>query len=183
MASPSAPVHPGRYLAVFLVMLVGVYLLVFLTGNKQADPKLGIDLQGGTRVTLTARTPDGSRPSKEALSQAQQIIGSRVNGLGVSGSEVIVDGDNLVITVPGTDGNEARNLGQTARLYIRPVVNALPVDSAGAQGGPRLPAPRGPRGRVPGAPGAPGAPAPGAPVPGAQPGLVPPGAPERRARR
>ncbi len=138
MASPSAPVHPGRYLAVFLVMLVGVYLLVFLTGNKQADPKLGIDLQGGTRVTLTARTPDGSRPSKEALSQAQQIIGSRVNGLGVSGSEVIVDGDNLVITVPGTDGNEARNLGQTARLYIRPVVNALPVDSAGAQGGPRL---------------------------------------------
>ena len=171
MASPSAPVHPSRYLAVFLVLLIGVYLLVFLTGNKLADPKLGIDLQGGTRVTLTARTPDGSRPTKEALSQAQQIIGSRVNGLGVSGSEVIVDGDNLVITVPGTDGNEARNLGQTARLYIRPVINALPVDSAGAQGGPRLPAPRGPRGPAPGAPG------PGAPVPGAQPGVVPPGSP------
>ncbi len=171
MASPSAPVHPSRYLAVFLVLLIGVYLLVFLTGNKLADPKLGIDLQGGTRVTLTARTPDGSRPTKEALSQAQQIIGSRVNGLGVSGSEVIVDGDNLVITVPGTDGNEARNLGQTARLYIRPVINALPVDSAGAQGGPRLPAPRGPRGPAPVAPG------PGAPVPGAQPGVVPPGSP------
>ncbi|WP_428340246.1 protein translocase subunit SecD [Mycobacterium sp.] len=175
MASPSAPVHPSRYLAVFLVLLIGVYLLVFLTGNKHADPKLGIDLQGGTRVTLTARTPDGSRPTKEALSQAQQIIGSRVNGLGVSGSEVIVDGDNLVITVPGTDGNEARNLGQTARLYIRPVINALPVDSAGAQGGPRLPVPRGgpkgPRGQVPGAPGAP-APGgiPGAPAPGAAPG-------------
>jgi preprotein translocase subunit SecD len=143
VASPSAPVHPSRYLAVFLVLLIGVYLLVFLTGNKHADAKLGIDLQGGTRVTLTARTPDGSRPTREALSQAQQIIGARVNGLGVSGSEVIVDGDNLVITVPGTDGNEARNLGQTARLYIRPVINALPVDSAGMQGGPRLPAPRG----------------------------------------
>jgi preprotein translocase subunit SecD len=171
VASPSAPVHPSRYLAVFLVLLIGVYLLVFLTGNKLADPKLGIDLQGGTRVTLTARTPDGSRPTREALSQAQQIIGSRVNGLGVSGSEVIIDGDNLVITVPGTDGNEARNLGQTARLYIRPVVNALPVDSAGAQGGQRLPAPRG---RVPGAPvpgAAPGAP--GAPVPGADPGVDP----------
>jgi preprotein translocase subunit SecD len=183
VASPSAPVHPGRYLAVFLVLLIGVYLLVFLTGNKLAEPKLGIDLQGGTRVTLTARTPDGSRPSREALSQAQQIIGARVNGLGVSGSEVIVDGDNLVITVPGTDGSEARNLGQTARLYIRPVVNALPVDSAGTQGGPRLPGPRGtprgPRGRGPGAPapGAiPGAPAPGAPEPGAQPGALAPGA-------
>jgi preprotein translocase subunit SecD len=186
VASPSAPVHPSRYLAVFLVLLIGVYMLVFLTGNKRADPKLGIDLQGGTRVTLTARTPDGSRPTREALSQAQQIISARVNGLGVSGSEVIVDGDNLVITVPGTDGNEARNLGQTARLYIRPVINALPVDSAGMQGGPRLPAPRGkprpPDGRVPGAP-APGAPAPGtpgrspnAPVPGSAPDapLTPP---------
>ncbi|MDT5227511.1 MAG: preprotein translocase subunit SecD [Mycobacterium sp.] len=176
MASPSAPVHPSRYLAAFLVLLIGVYLLVFLTGNKRAEPKLGIDLQGGTRVTLTARTPDGSRPSREALSQAQQIIGARVNGLGVSGSEVIVDGDNLVITVPGTDGNEARNLGQTARLYIRPVINALPVDSAAMEGGPR-PAPRGtprgPRGRAPGAPppgSIPGAPAPGAPAPGVAPG-------------
>jgi preprotein translocase subunit SecD len=168
VASPSAPVHPSRYLAVFLVLLIGAYLLVFLTGNKHADAKLGIDLQGGTRVTLTARTPDGSRPSREALSQAQQIISARVNGLGVSGSEVIVDGDNLVITVPGTDGNEARNLGQTARLYIRPVINAVPVDSAGMQGGPQLPAPRGklPNGGAPGGPapgGQPGAPAPGAP--------------------
>jgi len=170
VASPSAPVHPGRYLAVFLVMLIGVYLLVFLTGNKKADPKLGIDLQGGTRVTLTARTPDGSRPTREALSEAQSIISARVNGLGVSGSEVIVDGDNLVITVPGTDGNEARNLGQTARLYIRPVINALPVDSAGMQGGPQLP---GPGGR----PGAPGAPAgqPDAPAPGLVPDAPTPG--------
>ncbi|OBK39888.1 protein-export membrane protein SecD [Mycobacterium sp. 1245111.1] len=184
MASPSAPVHPRRYLAVFLVLLVGVYLLVFLTGDKRADPKLGIDLQGGTRVTLTARTPDGSRPTREALSQAQSIISARVNGLGVSGSEVIVDGDNLVITVPGTDGSEARNLGQTARLYIRPVINALPVDSGGMQGGPRLPAPRGPRGQRggPGAPapgGQPGAPAPGvvpgAPAPGLAPGAPAPG--------
>ncbi|CQD12284.1 preprotein translocase subunit SecD [Mycobacterium lentiflavum] len=130
MASSSAPVHPARYLSVFFVLLIGVYLLVFLTGDKRAAPKLGIDLQGGTRVTLTARTPDGSRPSREALSQAQQIISSRVNGLGVSGSEVVVDGDNLVITVPGNDGNEARNLGQTARLYIRPVLNSAPAQAA-----------------------------------------------------
>ena len=88
MASSSAPVHPARYLTLFLVLLIGVYLLVFLTGDKQAKPKLGIDLQGGTRVTLTARTPDGSAPTREALNQAQQIISARVNGLGVSGSEV-----------------------------------------------------------------------------------------------
>src|SRR6202008_4407303 len=99
-------------------------------------------LQGGTRVTLTARTPDGSRPSREALAQAQQIISSRVNGLGVSGSEVVVDGDNLVITVPGTDSSEARNLGQTARLYIRPVLDAVPVPQASEE----------PPGAIPGMP-------------------------------
>lgn len=157
MASSSAPVHPYRYLTLFLVLLIGVYLLVFLTGDKHAKPKLGIDLQGGTRVTLTARTPDGSRPTRDALNQAQQIISARVNGLGVSGSEVVIDGDNLVITVPGNDGNEARNLGQTARLYIRPVIGQ-PIPVEAIKGGPGAPA-----GAAPGAPPAPPAGAPGAP--------------------
>ncbi|OMC48054.1 protein-export membrane protein SecD [Mycobacterium sp. IS-2888] len=172
MASSSAPVHPARYLSVFLLLLVGVYLLVFLTGDKRAAPKLGIDLQGGTRVTLTARTPDGSRPSREALAQAQQIISARVNGLGVSGSEVVVDGDNLVITVPGNDGNEARNLGQTARLYIRPVLNAVPAQ--GAQ--PKQPSPGG---MPPGAPPAGTPPVPGQPAPPGQPGEPPPPDPRK----
>ena len=175
MASSSTPVHPARYLALFLVMLIGAYLLVFLTGDKQPDPKLGIDLQGGTRVTLTARTPDGSPPTRDALNQAQQIISSRVDGLGVSGSEVIIDGENLVITVPGNDSSEARNLGQTARLYIRPVIHAIPAEGATPQegappGGPPGAIPGLPPGAIPGMPGG----APGMP-PGAAPGL-PPGA-------
>ncbi len=178
MASSSAPVHPYRYLALFLVLLIGVYLLVFLTGDKHAKPKLGIDLQGGTRVTLTARTPDGSRPTRDALNQAQQIISARVNGLGVSGSEVVIDGDNLVITVPGNDGNEARNLGQTARLFIRPVIGQpIPVEAikqqeqqaAGQRGVPGGPPPGTPPGVPPGAPpagvGAPPAEPPAAPAP------------------
>ena len=155
MASSSPPVHPYRYLAVFLILLIGAYALVFLTGNRQPAPKLGIDLQGGTRVTLTARTPDGSKPTREALIQAQDIISARVNGLGVSGSEVVVDGDNLVITVPGNDSSEARNLGQTARLYIRPVIHAIP---AAGQGQPTPPGGQGVPGAAPGAPGVPGLP-------------------------
>ena len=184
MASSSPPVRPARYLSVFLILLIGLYLLVFLTGNKAAKPKLGIDLQGGTRVTLTARTPDGSRPTREALNQAQQIISARVNGLGVSGSEVVIDGDNLVITVPGSDSNEARNLGQTARLYIRPVVDVVPVPQQGEEPPGAIPGmpPRGmpglPPGGVPGPPpgenpGAPPAGTPGAPPPGATPGAEP----------
>jgi preprotein translocase subunit SecD len=171
VASSSTPVHPARYLSLFLALLVGAYCLVFLTGDKEPEPKLGIDLQGGTRVTLTARTPDGSPPTRDALNQAQQIINDRVNGLGVSGSEVIIDGSNLVITVPGSESSDARNLGQTARLYIRPVVHVMPAEVPGAQ-----PPTEGPPGMPPGGPmmpGMPGADQPPAPPGGEQPPAEP----------
>ncbi|WP_280459181.1 protein translocase subunit SecD [Nocardia carnea] len=119
--------HQLRWLALFGVLVAAIYALVFFTGDKSPTPKLGIDLQGGTRVTLTARTPDGNRPSQDSLNKAQQIIENRVNGLGVSGSEVVIDGDNLVITVPGDDSQQARTLATTAKLYIRPVLQAVPA--------------------------------------------------------
>jgi preprotein translocase subunit SecD len=170
------------------MLLIGVYLLVFLTGDRQAEPKLGIDLQGGTRVTLTARTPDGSRPTREALAQAQQIIGARVNGLGVSGSEVVIDGDNLVITVPGNDSNQARNLGQTARLFIRPVLDSIQIPPPGQplQGSqPPGGIPGMPSGAIPGMPGLPAEPAPPGAVPGQAPApaeQTPPGQPAPQPR-
>lgn len=114
-------------LVVFFLLMIVTYGLVFFTGSKDPTPKLGIDLQGGTRVTLTARTPDGNAPNRDQLDKAKQIIEKRVNGLGVTGSEVIIDGENLVITVPGDDGKQARTLGQTALLYVRPVANVQPA--------------------------------------------------------
>lgn len=44
---PPISLQPRHYLMLFLVVLTGVYLLVFMTG-KQTSPKLGIDLEGGT---------------------------------------------------------------------------------------------------------------------------------------
>ncbi|MEV0246415.1 protein translocase subunit SecD [Nocardia sp. NPDC050712] len=123
--------HPLRLLGVYAALLAVIYALVFFTGDKAPTPKLGIDLQGGTRVTLTARTPDGSKPSQDSLKKAQEIIENRVNGLGVGGSEVVIDGDNIVITVPGDDGQQARALATTAKLYIRPVLAAVPVGADG----------------------------------------------------
>jgi preprotein translocase subunit SecD len=161
VAPSTGTVHPVRYLALFGVLVVALYALVFFTGDKSATPKLGIDLQGGTRVTLTARTPDGSAPSQDSLKQAQEIIETRVNGLGVSGSEVVVDGDNLVITVPGDDSAQARSLGQTARLYIRPVTGSIDVATRDAN---RTATPEAPAAETP----ATDAPAPEAPADGTQ---------------
>ncbi|PRX46148.1 preprotein translocase subunit SecD [Prauserella shujinwangii] len=127
MAPPAGHIRPGRYLAFFVAIVAALYALVFFTGDGKPTPKLGIDLQGGTRVTLTARTPDGSDPTREQLSQARQIIETRVNGIGVSGAEVVLDGDNVVITVPGEEGEQAKSLGRTAKLGFRKVITAVPA--------------------------------------------------------
>ncbi|WP_336084100.1 protein translocase subunit SecD [Nocardia sp. SSK8] len=153
--------HPFRLLGVYAALLAVIYALVFFTGDHSPTPKLGIDLQGGTRVTLTARTPDGSKPSQDSLKKAQEIIENRVNGLGVSGSEVVIDGDNLVITVPGEDSQQARALATTAKLYIRPVLAADTPKTGGA-------APQTP---IPGD--TPQTPAPETPAPGETPAETP----------
>jgi preprotein translocase subunit SecD len=122
VASSAGQIRPGRYLAFFLFIVVLLYGLVFGTGNHKPTPKLGIDLQGGTRVTLTARTLNGEAPTPESLNQAREIIETRVNGIGVSGTEVVLDGTNIIITVPGEEGDQAKDLGQTAQLRFRAVV-------------------------------------------------------------
>jgi preprotein translocase subunit SecD len=110
---------------VFALIVVLLYALVFLTGDHKPTPKLGIDLKGGTTVTLTARTLNGQPPTEQQLDEAQQDITNRVNGLGVSGAQVVRDGSNIVITVPGNQGSEAKSLGQTAKLVFRPVLNEV----------------------------------------------------------
>jgi preprotein translocase subunit SecD len=131
VAPPAGQIRPAKYLASFVLIVVALYALVFLTGNGSAKPKLGIDLQGGTLVTLTARQEDGAQPSEEALNRARDLIEVRVNGLGVSGAEVVRDGNNLVITVPGADSEGAKGLGQTARLAFRKVIGQ-PVPAGAA---------------------------------------------------
>ncbi|MCP2246645.1 protein translocase subunit SecD [Lentzea aerocolonigenes] len=122
MAPPAGQIRPAKYLASFVLIVVALYALVFFTGNGSAKPKLGIDLQGGTIVTLTARQEDGKQPSEDSLNRARDLIEVRVNGLGVSGAEVVRDGNNLTITVPGADSEGAKGLGQTARLAFRKVI-------------------------------------------------------------
>ncbi|HZZ47460.1 MAG TPA: protein translocase subunit SecD [Pseudonocardia sp.] len=155
--APTQQIRPWRHLGVFTAIVVVLYALVFLTGDRQPLPKLGIDLQGGTQVTLTARTPNGQPPTRDQLVQARQIINDRVNGLGISGAQVIQNGANLVITVPGDQGRQAKDLAQTALLRIRPVIDG-PIQS---------PPPGQPGASAPGAPGRSGS---GSGGPGGTPG-------------
>ncbi|MDO5670637.1 MAG: protein translocase subunit SecD [Corynebacterium sp.] len=118
---------PKRALALFALIVALVWALVFFTGDRQASPKLGIDLQGGTRVTLV---PQGQEPTQDQLAQARIILENRVNGMGVSGASVVTDGNTLVITVPGEDTSQARAVGQTSQLLFRPVATPANPDMA-----------------------------------------------------
>ncbi len=118
---------PKRALAIFGVIFLVVIGLVFLTGDRSMAPKLGIDLQGGTRITLV---PQGEQPTQDQMEQARTILEGRVNGMGVSGAEVVADGNTLVITVPGEDASQAQAVGQTSQLLFRPVSQPAMPDPA-----------------------------------------------------
>nr|WP_224400584.1 protein translocase subunit SecD [Corynebacterium poyangense] len=114
-------------LGVFVLIVLVVYSLIFFTGDRKAAAKLGIDLQGGTRITLV---PQGSEPTQDQLQQARNIMEQRVNGMGVSGAEVVIDGNTLVITVAGEDTSQARAVGRTSQLLFRPVAYPSTPDVA-----------------------------------------------------
>ncbi|MDE3081950.1 MAG: protein translocase subunit SecD [Acidobacteriota bacterium] len=89
-------------------------------------PKLGLDLAGGLSVVYKPVTNTTTAKLQEAVT----ILNNRVNGLGVSGATVNLQGKNIVVSVPGV--SDARNVlaivGQTAQLLFRPVLcEALPA--------------------------------------------------------
>ncbi|MFC4053203.1 protein translocase subunit SecD [Actinomadura syzygii] len=139
MAPSSSAPKPGRtLLALFatLVVLAGVAVW-----QGQTKPKLGLDLAGGTTVTLTAKTPNGKNPPAEQMNQAVKIMTQRVNGLGVSDAEVTKQGsNNIVVNVPGEGQGRVVNLiGTTAKLQFRQVFAI--ADGKPTSGAPPAPSP------------------------------------------
>ncbi|MBB4916836.1 protein translocase subunit SecD [Streptosporangium saharense] len=91
--------------------------------NRAYTPEYGLDLAGGTTVTLRPVTPNGTAPTEESLDLAVGIIRNRVNGSGISDAEVAKSGDNIVISVPGVGQEEVVKLvGTTAELRFRQVM-------------------------------------------------------------
>ncbi|MEU7972758.1 protein translocase subunit SecD [Micromonospora sp. NPDC049089] len=130
MAPPQGQMRPGRQLAVLGFIFVVLYLLVFFAGasgswKDRLEPKLGLDLIGGTRVTLEAtNSVDGKPPTAENLEEAREIIESRVNAFGVAEAEVVTEGNrNIVISLPGENRN-LDDVGEAAELRFRKVLKA-----------------------------------------------------------
>ncbi|WP_084724959.1 protein translocase subunit SecD [Streptacidiphilus melanogenes] len=144
MASPKSRPrdgYPGRALSLTLAIMVA--LVGIMIGTGHTTPRLGIDLAGGTSVTLKATSSDKNAINPANMAIASEIMSQRVNGTGVTESTTQVQGsDEIVVNVPkGTSSTElATELAQTAKLYFRPVLaeqqqidaSALPKSSPSA---------------------------------------------------
>ncbi|MDA0635717.1 protein translocase subunit SecD [Nonomuraea sp. MCN248] len=122
MARPtSSHSKPGRTLLLLLALILALGGTMFL--QQAYTPKLGLDLAGGTTVTLSPVTQDGAPPPEEILDRAVNIIRDRVNGTGISDAEVAKSGDNIIISIPGVGQSEAIELvATTAELRFRQVL-------------------------------------------------------------
>ncbi|MGC5019529.1 protein translocase subunit SecD [Micromonospora sp. DT47] len=136
MAPPQGQMRPGRQLAVLGLIFVVLYSLVFFSGasggwKDRLEPRLGLDLIGGTRLTLEATNSlDGKPPTAANLEEARQIIESRVNAYGVAEAEVVTEGNrNIVISLPG-ENRDLTEVGEAAELRFRKVLKA--ADGSGA---------------------------------------------------
>ena len=131
MSTPTKPVktssRPGRTLAILAGAFALLTAAVFIQGATSV--RLGLDLRGGTSVTLQPRigTGETGKITSEAIDQAVSIIRQRVNSLGVAESEVASQGTGtnrqIVISVPGESGRRVIELvGKTAELRFRQVL-------------------------------------------------------------
>ncbi len=119
--------RPGRTLLILGLIMIALLATVFITGATSV--RLGLDLRGGTSVTLQPRIAPGDdgKVTAEAIDQAVSIIRQRVNSLGVAESEVAAQGSGtnrqIIISIPGDTGRRVVELvGQTAELRFRQVL-------------------------------------------------------------
>ena len=115
--------HPVRTLTIFLLGTLALFGLMGL--SRTWTPKLGLDLAGGSTITLTASNTSGSGAiTPENLEQARLIIQQRVDALGVGETSVATQGNqHIVVSVPNVTDDEqlVKMVGQTAQLTFRNV--------------------------------------------------------------
>ncbi|HEY4768931.1 MAG TPA: protein translocase subunit SecD [Candidatus Limnocylindria bacterium] len=118
-------------LAIFIDLPRKSFGLTWLPSNvlgRELKTVLGLDLQGGIRVTLAVEPQPGQTVTDDQLETARNIIERRVGGIGVSEPQVRTEisgdgGRRIVVEVPGlSDENQVRALvGSTGQLqFINP---------------------------------------------------------------
>ena len=112
------------WLAVITIGLVGItgYGVAFLDWTW--TPKLALDLEGGTQITLEPKLESGQTVTEEQLNQAVGIIRQRVDASGVSEAEITTQGGkNVIVSLPGVPDQATKDrIQSSAKLEFRPVL-------------------------------------------------------------
>lgn len=140
---PSSAVLRRALLALAVVALA---LWTALT----TQPRLGLDLRGGTRIVLETQDTPALRADAAATDRALEVLRKRVDGLGVAEPSLARAGENrIVVELPGLrDPREAAEvIGRTAQLTVHAVTGtataAAPEGRPAADGSRVLPDPDG----------------------------------------
>ncbi|WP_341732688.1 protein translocase subunit SecD [Microcoleus sp. EPA2] len=106
-----------------LLALIFVLIIAATTVIVTLPTRLGLDLQGGSQLTIQVKTtPTIPKIDQGMLEAVRRIVENRVNGLGVSEALVQTVGeDQIIVQLPGVnDPQQAeRVLGGTAKLEFR----------------------------------------------------------------
>ena len=106
-----------------VLALIFVLIIAAITVIVTIPTRLGLDLQGGSQLTIQVKTtPTIPKIEPGMLEAVRRIVENRVNGLGVSEALVQTVGeDQILVQLPGVnDPQQAeRVLGGTAKLEFR----------------------------------------------------------------
>ncbi len=114
------------WLLVIIIVLIAANGASVLFNNGQWTPKLALDLEGGTQITLSPQLSSGETVTPEQLERAVAIIRQRVDASGVSEAEINTQGNqNIVVSIPGEPDDATRErIQSSAKLEFRPVLLA-----------------------------------------------------------
>lgn len=108
----------GRAIVSLIVLAAAVYLII------TTAPRLGLDLRGGTQITLETRDSPTTVADAKATDRALEVLRRRVDALGVAEPLLARSGENrILIELPGLqDPREAVEvIGRTAQLMFHPL--------------------------------------------------------------
>ena len=105
-------------------VLAAAVLLVSVFITLTMSPRLGLDLQGGTRIVLQAEDSDTAKADRESTDRTLEVLRRRIDSLGVTEPTLTRSGeDRIIVELPDVqDPREAAEvIGRTAQLTFHPV--------------------------------------------------------------
>jgi SecD/SecF fusion protein len=113
--------RPPVLRALLALLILGLSAFYAIT----QEPRLGLDLRGGTSITLETSDSPTTQADAEATDRAVEVLRRRVDALGVSEPTLARSGENrIIVELPGVQDSAAaaEAVGQTAQLTFHPVL-------------------------------------------------------------